>query len=467
MLTHHQASAGARGLRPVTPAHRRAEDYARQWSGLPDGATKSSLLRLLEDVPARAMGLKPRERAFLHHLVKLQPAECFKPSAALAGLDLDAAGLALISTYADAYLMADLDVTCRTLARWREKTSRLGWISFRDSPDRTRYRIGAADAPEEAYGVDLRPLIVRYRELEALRDQDRVDRHELRTLRRTLSCRSTRIRSLLAVLLASEEHDFAQTALRAIEAVRRGKDLDMVRMAVAQADAAVGRLEALLDHQVWGSSGVTEESGAPDRNGAQLLPTQLEKIQIRESSLGRGALREEYAASTEPKPAETDALDDDGEVLWQSSATYDDDPAEDGQDGVTVMEITPTPAARRRPRVNAPAVGDIIIALPDILAQKDFPFTRHPMFPTDAALVVAYGQSAASRVGLTKEEICRHSAGDAGVPFAVAALLAEFTADVRNRRAYLLGLVARLNDPLVTVNLWASWKRLVRVSAPD
>jgi hypothetical protein len=45
--------------------------------------------------------------------------------------------------------------------------------------------------------------------------------------------------------------------------------------------------------------------------------------------------------------------------------------------------------------------------------------------------------------------------------------LAEFTADVRNRRAYLLGLVARLNDPLVTVNLWASWKRLVRVSTPD
>ena len=59
------------------------------------------------------------------------------------------------------------------------------------------------------------------------------------------------------------------------------------------------------------------------------------------------------------------------------------------------------------------------------------------------------------------------SSGDAGVPFAVAALLAEFTADVRNRRAYLLGLVARLNDPLVTVNLWASWKRLVRVSTPD
>ena len=241
----------------------------------------------------------------------------------------------------------------------------------------------------------------------------------------------------------------------------------MARMAVAQADAAVGRLEALLDHQVWSSSGVTEESGAPDRNGAQLLPTQPGKILISESSLGRGALREEYAASTEPTPAETDALDEDGEVLWQSSATYDDDPAEDDQDSVTVIEITPVSTTRRRPRVNAPAIGDIIIALPDILAQKDFPFTRHPMFPTDEALVVAYGQSAASRVGLTKEEIRRHSAGDAGVAFAVAALLAEFTADVRNRRAYLLGLVARLNDPLVTVNLWASWKRLVRVSTPD
>ena len=172
----------------------------------------------------------------------------------------------------------------------RRHMPNLGPLAREDEPpglDQLPGQSGSHPLPDRRGGRARRGLrgrspsaVVRYRELEALRDQDRVDRHELRTLRRTLSCRSTRIRSLLAVLLASEEHDFAQTALRAIEAVRRGKDLDMARMAVAQADAAVGRLEALLDHQVWGSSGVTEESGAPDRNGAQLLPTQLKKFKL-------------------------------------------------------------------------------------------------------------------------------------------------------------------------------------------
>ena len=291
--TDAHASSGQRGvrggLRPVTPAHRRAEDYARQWSGLPDGATKSSLLRLLEDVPARAMGLKPRERAFLHHLVKLQPVECFKPSAALAGLDLTAAGLALISTYADAYLMADLDVTCRTLARWREKTSRLGLDQLPGQsgshplPDRRggrarrglRGRSPSAGRPIPRTGGPPRPGPRRSPRAAhpATHPQLPFNTHS------QPACRPPRQRGNTTSprLLCAPSRRFAAARISI-----------WLGWPSPRPTQPWGRLEALLDHQVWGSSGVTEESGAPDRNGAQLLPTQLEKIQIRESSLGRG-----------------------------------------------------------------------------------------------------------------------------------------------------------------------------------
>lgn len=470
MLTHHVAAGHITGLRKITPALRRAEDYARQWVGLPDGASKAGLLRLLEDVPASRMGLSTRERDFLHRLVKMQPAECFKSARALKGCDLATAALALISTYSDTDLSAELDVTGRTLARWREAANAAGWISFRDSADRSRFRIGPPDAPSEAYGIDLRPLIARYADLERLRDQAKAARLEFAALQRTLSRRRTRLRSLEALAVTDTPLPFVETALRAVEAVRRGKDLDHAKMALAVVNDAIAQLEGYLDEAAAGVFGVTPESTAPDKTGAQLPPTLPAKLNL-EFPSGREALRErESGFSTAPRTAtvEAAAQDDDEaeEVLWQSSELDDADVIG------PVIEIThrPRPAVGplgRLPRVNTPCVGDIIVSLPGLLARKDFPFTRHPSFPTDRGLVIAYGQSAASRVGLTREEVRLHSQGEHDLAFAVAALLAEFSDGVRNRRAYLLGLVGRIHDPVVKVNLWASWQRLMRAPAPD
>lgn len=466
MLMHHTAAGHIPGLRKITAGLRQAEDYARQWVGLPDGASKAGLLRLLEDVPASRMGLSTRERDFVHRLVKMQPAECFKAATALKGCDLASAALALVSTYNDTDLSAELDVTGRTLARWREAANAAGWISFRDSADRSRFRIGPADAPTEAYGIDLRPLIVRYAELERLRDQAKAARVEFGAVQRTLSRRRTRLRSLEALTCAEGPLPYVETALRAVDAVRRGKDLDNAKMALAVINDAITQLEGLLDADAVGFFGVTQVSSAPVKTGAQLPPTTPIKNSIRIPS-GREAQRERESGFSTVEPGTQDEAQDDAdeEIVWQSTTQADDD--EVGP----VIEIAPLARPRYVPRgrlarVNTPNVGDVIVALPALLARKDFPFTRHPSFPTDRGLVVAYGQSAARRVGLTADEVRKHSTGEHDLAFAVAALLAEFTEGVRNRRAYLLGVVGRINDPVIAVDLWASWQRLNRCKGP-
>lgn len=465
MHTHQTVSGGIPGLRKITPALRQAEDYARQWLGLPDGASKAGLLRLLEDVPAVLMGISTRERSFLHHLVKKQPSECFKSAVALKGCDLECNALALVSTYSDVHLTAELGVTSRTLARWRDQVSAAGWIAFRDSADRTRYRVGPADAPSEAYGIDLRPLVVRYSELERLRDQATARQKELIAVQKTLSIRRTRLRSLEALAMADQPLAFVETALKAVEAVRKGKDLDHAKMALAQIDGAIVQLEGQLDAAPVGFFGVTKESGAPDKTGAQLPPTHPNQKLIGESLLGRGAQQEEGWVSG----GTSDSIDacadneDDGEeeVVWQSSTVY-----EDCETSPVVVTVQPKPRSTRyTPRINTPSPGEVLMTLPEILARKDFPFTRHPSFPTDRSLVIAYGLAAASRVGLTRQEVKTHSSGANDLAFAVAALLAEFSDDVRNRRAYLLGLIGRINDPVIRVDLWASWQRLNRVKS--
>lgn len=469
MLSHHSSGGYVPGLRKITPALRRAEEYARQWVGLPEGASKGGLLRLLEDVPAKRMGLTGRERSFLHRIVKMQPAECFKSAAALVGCDLTRAALALISTYSDIELTAELDVTSRTLARWRDRLNLAGWISFRDSPDRTRFRIGPADAPHDAYGIDLRPIIVRYAELERLRDQAKTDRRAFTDMQRTLSRRRTRLRALEAMVVSDQPLPFVETAMRAIDAVRKGKDLDNATMVLAQVDEAIVQLESYLDAEAKGFFGVTPASAAPDKKGAQLPPTTPVKDSISESLLGREAWREEESPSTDrplPAPDQIDA-DEEEEILWQSSTMFEDDDGEDCGPVIEIVAAAVKPGARSpryMPRVNTPSAGEVVQALPGLLARKDFPFTRHPSFPTDRALVVAYGQAAASRIRLTREEVKLHSAGENDLAFAVAALLAEFSENVRDRRAYLLGLIGRINDPVIPVDLWASWQRLNRVS---
>lgn len=459
------------GLRKISSGLRTAEHYAAKWRGLPNTAKKADLLRLLEDVPAEKMGICQGARDFLHTLVKLQPAKCFKTEAELVGQDLDKAGLALISTYSDDELGAT-SYHARTLARWRAQAAEKGWICFRDSADRSRWRTGPADAPSEAYGVDLRPLIARFAELQALRADAHTLVREMLALKRRLSAQRNRLRSLAALAVSDEPLTFVERALKVIEAVRRGKDADLIRLAANEAEAAIAQLEGFLDGSKTGFFGVTPESGAPDTEAPQLPPTNpVSEIKLKPK--GREGQQKQARPNATDAAHEADALpaetvqdheDEEEEVLWQCS-DYDDlmsDAAAGLVELGPVIELeAPKTTWIRRPRVNVPNIGEVIDNLPTVLALKQFPFSRHPNFKTDRSLAIAYGQAAASRLRLTQSEIITHTeAHDLG--FAVAALLAEFTEGVRDRRAYLLALVGRMNDPVVKVDLWGSWKRLTR-----
>lgn len=453
MLTHHQVRAGAQGLRSVTPALLQAEEYARRWQGLPPQGSKKRLLQLLEDVPAERMGVSTAARDLLHWMVKAQPAGCFRSAEDLADADPAKAGLALISTWSDAYLAAAFDVHQRSLARWRGELASAGWVCFRDSPDRRRYRVGEPEAPEEAFGVDLRPLVARFEELETLRAAARDQVRALLALRKTLSCRRNRIRSLAALVVSDDCIGFIETALQAISRGIRVKDPDLAQLALAEADKAIARLESLVDTMVCFAADPTEESGAPDRTGAQFDPTHPSQIsKQREETDDEGG----YASRDLPSPPE----EEEEEVLWQA----DDLGEPDGP----VIEVTPQ--ARRMAtsspsRVTCPTSQAVLKALPALLAARGLAFSSHPAFPTSDALAVAYGQSAASRLGLRHQAIRQASYRVTPLPFAVAALLSEFTPGIRDRKSYLLGLLDRMTDERIKVDLWASWQRLVRENA--
>lgn len=454
MLTHLPAANDIRGLRPVTPELLRAEETARRWRGLPNDASKAQLLQLLEDVHPQEMGVSKGARNFLHWLVKMQPAACFMRTADLSGADTLRQGLALVSTYQDAYVSAALDVSVRTLARWRCELASAGWIAFRDAPDRTRYRQGPADAPDEAYGVDLRPLVVRYGDLKGLRTQRRDAVQELLALRKGLSARRNRLRGLLA-LICAEDPDEILAMIARLHRLGRTKNADDYLVAQIEADAMIARLEDQVTAQAAAFTRVTTESTAPDRTGAQLNPTDPPSLNSEENLTDEYASRSVAETGAPPAGAEPEA---DEEVVW-CSADYDGEPAD-------VIEIDIARAGRERgpsaPRVTCPHPRAILAALPALLRRQGLAFVRHPAFPEDDRLAAAYGQSAAHRLGITQGRIAALSLRFGPLPFAVASLLAESTPGVEKRRAYLEGLIQRLDDDRIRVDLWASWQRLVR-----
>jgi len=452
MQVHQSAANPVRGLRPVTPALLRAEELAGRWRGLPLTGSKAQLLQLLEDVTAEAMKVSNGARRLAHWYVKKQPKACFRRLDQVNVATLDRQGLSLISTYSDAYVAAALDVTSRTLARWRAELASAGWIAFRDAPDRSRFRLGSPDNPDDAYGVDLRPIIVRYEELQALA-QDRFDgiKHLL-ALRRDLSRRRLRLRGLMA-LFSEELPSGLDQLLESIERVRRSKSVDRYVEAIAAADDLIHALEQGLAGQSAALCRVTQTSTAPDEIGAQLNPTNP-------PSPNRESDEELYASrSTSLAPDFNRVEEEDDEVVW-CSPDYEEPTG-------PVMEVQ-APGALRSPspsavRVTCPTAEDVLKSLPQLLRRIDLVFTEHPrLYPTPKALAAAYGQASAFRLGMSPREIQDHSLRHGPHHFAVAALLAEFSEGVLNRRGYLQALLQRLADPRLKVDLWASWKRLSR-----
>ena len=452
MQMHHSAADAVRGLRPVTPALLRAEELASRWRGLPLTGSKSQLLQLLEDVSSEAMEISKGARLLAHWYVKKQPKDCFRRLDQVNVAQLDRQGLSLISTYPDAYVAAALDVTTRTLARWRAELAQAGWIAFRDAPDRSRYRLGTPENPDDAFGVDLRPLIVRYEELQALA-KERFDAIKiLLGLRRDLSRRRNRLRSLLAIYCDTPPAD-TDLVMAEIERVRRSKSAARYTSAIAAADDIIRQLEQGLTCQAAVVSRVTETSCAPDDIGAQLNPTKIPSKNLKEGC-------EMYAArcAADVSPP-SDPVDDVEDVVWCSSDYQ--------EPTVPVIEVEAS-VARRKPsagvvRVSCPSAEDVLRALPALLSQIDLVFTEHPaIYPTPRALATAYGQASAFRLGMEIKQIESLTLLHGPMPFAVASLLAEFTNGVDNRRGYLHSLLQRLADPSIKVDLWASWQRLAR-----
>ena len=430
---------------------------------MPDDGSKLELLRMLEDIPASHFGVPTAAWAYLRLIVKKHPAECFKQRSALVGQDLVAAGLSMISTWTDSVIAREIDRSCRTLARYREALAGAGLIAFRDSPDRQRYVRGDdRTSPVDAYGVDLRPLVARFEELRAvfrgLKQKHKADAD----VRSHLSRSRNRLRELRAVLVSPSARELASQALTAIDAVRKRKDLDMVRLGLRQALEALATLEGLFDAQTEAILQVTKESCAPDKLGAQLLPSSSPPS-LREEGLGEGSTSPSEASRTA-----TDALEADrGRSVSQSPHNDASSGVSEGEDGVLPgFSLAPSPTqAPSAPieRISCPEAGSVLRLLPLLLQSKPYlgPFVRDRRFATDQALAVAYGQAAASRIGLSQREITRLTQ-IYGLRFAVAALLTEFTPGVESPKHYLQGILNKLASHWIKVDLVAGWGRLTR-----
>ena len=443
----------------MTAGLRQAERWAELWCGLPVGGSKTRLLEIIEDIPAASLGISNGARAYLHLTIKLQPGACFQDEVSLRGSDLALAGLSLISTYPDAYLAEKLDTSVRTLARYRAELAAAQLIAFRDSPAKGRFRAGPVERPEEAFGIDLRPVVSRYTELKSLRDQILAAAKRARAARRTLSTIRNRIRSLIPLLCQDADQAVAAQAIAAIDAVRRRKDPDFVNMGLAQAQASLSLLEAAVDRHVQNIVHMTPAAPSPVRTGAQLHPTFLPSDQKKDvGDVSRGAQQ----ASSEERPASECAVDQLGEEEVVYFGGYDAaQEAEDAANGTEWIEVSLSDCKPFQ-RVELPSLDRVVASLPSLLARKAMTYDRHPALLTPEDIVTAYGQASASRMGFTPNAIKSLSLQHGRTAFAVAALLTEFTDGVTSPRAYLLGVLSKIGSTWEVANLRLSWDRLMR-----
>lgn len=463
------------GFRRMTVGLRRSETAAESWCGMPKGVTKGHLLSVLEDVPADELGVTQAALDFARGLVKLQPPKCFKSEVELRGEDLQAAGLAMISTYSDARLMARFKCSRRTLARWRAQLASAGLIAFRDSGNRSRFRTGDPEAPSNAYGVDLRPIVVRYQEMIRLRDEDRQRQQAIVVAINDLKLARNRIKVLRPLLLWDD--GTAERALKAYDGVRNKHDLDVLDLGLQQMREAIMSLEQAISTQHSAVDSVSGTAPGRDIDGAQITPTPLnpafkkggahEEIEEYGHDPASSTPAKSHDAGTSPqrgadRQAEADLGSGDG--LTQGGFIWDaveDSEAFPGDDNAEYIDVIPGNTHFAFQRVTLPSQVAILAALPGLLRKKNFAFGRSSLFPDDKSLVIAHGRSSACRIGFSETHIREAEAEHGALAFTTAALLAEFTDGVRDRRAYLIGILNRLGSPRHRVPLDHSWKRLV------
>jgi hypothetical protein len=480
MQTHEAARANARGQRLVTAKTLSAAQAAKRWRGLPDGKTKTHVLRAIDDMDCKDYGISQRARDLLRLIVKHHKPENFRTWSQV-GEPGPTDGLELVATLKNDYLAFRLECTTRHIARLISELVGAALLLMRDSGNRQRWIRGDQTAPDEVYGFDLRPLIARFCELSESKDAAFAEFVEARARRRRLSAYKTQLLGLLANPLEADLVALGERALKVISATRQSPDLDTLAMSISLCEQTVETLAAAV---IEAAPCVTGMSGLRDMDVEQITPTNGSIDQERYKEAWRGdvqapspapaSLRQAVdwpEAEKGPEDAENFALTVVGGLSALPAAGLDDDQLmlPTIVDGQEVIEIDLRGlSAPESVLLDLPSSASILAALPAILKPKGFEFFRDPVrYPTRQSLVFAYGSASAHRSLLLPDFEVRSLAREIGEKaFAVAALLAEFVPGVRNRRAYFYGIVKKIREGAEPVLLRQSWMRLARLAQP-
>lgn len=480
MQTHEAARANARGQRLVTAKTLSAAQAAKRWRGLPDGKSKTHVLRAIDDLDCKEYGISQRARDLLRLIVKHHKPENFRTWSQV-GEPGPTDGLELVATLKNDYLAFRLECTTRHIARLISELVGAGLLLMRDSGNRQRWIRGDHTAPDEVYGFDLRPLISRFCELSDAKDAALADFLEARARRRRLSAYKTQLLGLLANPIDPVMVALGERALKVIAATRQSPDLDTLAMSLSLCEQTV---EALAGAVIDAAPCVTEKSGLRDMDVEQVTPTNSPQDSESYKEAWRGDVPGPSPSPTMSGLAQgwPNAEEDEfGDPSWPAGAAEGQSalpcvPVGDDQlllpsivDGQEVIEIDLRGlGAPTRVLLDLPSSASILAALPAVLKPKGFEFFRDPArYPTRQSLVFAYGSASANRALLLPDFEIRSLAREIGEKaFSVAALLAEFVPGVRNRRAYFYGIIKKIREGAEPVLLRQSWMRLARISQP-
>ncbi len=185
-----------RGVRRATPNTVAAACAGAGFDGLPDGSTRSDLLRVLHR-GGMACGLLRHEIARLAYLV-----------GHTLEIDWQEGGRPLVWVPVGRQA-EELGLSRRRIAQVERDLAEKGWISHRDAVDRGRRgcRDPVTGHVKQAFGVDLAPLGVRFTELAAAADAAAALRERRETLRSELLALRMEIRCLQAALGRKGEGD--------------------------------------------------------------------------------------------------------------------------------------------------------------------------------------------------------------------------------------------------------------------
>lgn len=408
-----------RGLRPVTEARVRASRLAEIYAGLPDGATKWDLVRHLEAVPPARLGLLPRQRGLLILLVRLQAEEFWKSRSWLAAHGDAFSCNDLVCVASNGELALQMGIAERQVARHLAALADAGWVAFRDSATRKRWRSRPSKGGVilEAYGIDLRPLAAQFEHLAELAGVAEQDRRYLRNARYAISGLLNTLAGLGANLALQGCLDDVIEARRLGERARKWSDADKVWSAHGELIERVRALEDRLLEATQALEEVEEYSGAP----VDIASQRTDSPETRSEEIEDSAWREGGAAGPEI------SFGREGEAGQSEDVEAGSEP-----------EI---PAF-----VRAPSPSQVLKTLPAILAKHQIPFSAPAALGSPRNIVEAYGRQALAKLGRDRfdedwTKPVKEVFGE--YAFALLCMLAAYDEKVREKRAWMSAMAQR------------------------